>query len=205
MFPASSWELKPGSTQSIHYAQQLMALMDSMVAAAERGLSVEPVLEVRWNLHIALLTSHIVCCHEKVHASMLSNRVPHVSVCVWQSGRSSGNSGVHTDCTYSGSSFLFSRALSLCRVCLQCCLHSRQNRQCTGSAGKAPVSRAGKAWPSQAVLANDAGDSACGEGDKGEEGACPAGGLSHPPHPCGCRAMESAVSKVSVPLLAPNS
>ncbi|KAL3135934.1 hypothetical protein ABBQ32_006979 [Trebouxia sp. C0010 RCD-2024] len=45
MFPASSWELKAGSTQAIHYAQQLMALMDSMVAAAERGLSVEPVLE----------------------------------------------------------------------------------------------------------------------------------------------------------------
>ena len=46
MFPASSWEWKPGSTQSTDYARQLMALMDSMVAAAEQGLSVEPVLQV---------------------------------------------------------------------------------------------------------------------------------------------------------------
>ena len=46
MFPASSWEWKRGSTQSIDYARQLMALMDSMVAAAEQGLSIEPILEV---------------------------------------------------------------------------------------------------------------------------------------------------------------
>ena len=46
MFPASSWEWKRGSTQSIDYARQLMALMDSMVAAAEQGLSVEPILQV---------------------------------------------------------------------------------------------------------------------------------------------------------------
>ena len=46
MFPARSWEQKPGSTQSTDYARQLMALMDSMVAAAEQGLSVEPILQV---------------------------------------------------------------------------------------------------------------------------------------------------------------
>ena len=57
MFPASSWELKPGSTQSVHYAQQLMALMDSTVAAAERGLSVEPVLEVGRHLGTVWLSS----------------------------------------------------------------------------------------------------------------------------------------------------
>ena len=46
MFPASSWEWKAGSTQYTDYARQLMALMDATVAAAEQGLSVEPVLQV---------------------------------------------------------------------------------------------------------------------------------------------------------------
>ena len=46
VFPASSWEWKPGSTQSTDHARQLMALMDSLVAAAEEGLSVEPLLQV---------------------------------------------------------------------------------------------------------------------------------------------------------------
>ncbi len=45
-FPASSWEWRRGTTQSTDYARQLMAIMDSMVAAAERGLSVEPLLQV---------------------------------------------------------------------------------------------------------------------------------------------------------------
>ena len=46
VFPASSWEWKRGSTQSIAYAQQLMALMDSTVAAAEQGCCVAPLLQV---------------------------------------------------------------------------------------------------------------------------------------------------------------
>lgn len=46
IFPASSWEWKRGSTQSVDYARQLMAIMDAMVTAAERGLSVEPILQV---------------------------------------------------------------------------------------------------------------------------------------------------------------
>jgi len=49
VFPASSWEWRRGTTQSTDYARQLMAIMDSMVAAAEHGLSVEPLLQVRGN------------------------------------------------------------------------------------------------------------------------------------------------------------
>ena len=50
IFPASSWEWKRGSTQSTDYARQLMAIMDSMVAASESGLSVEPLLQVTAHL-----------------------------------------------------------------------------------------------------------------------------------------------------------
>lgn len=46
VFPASSWEWEPGSTQSIDYARQLLAIMDSAVTAAELGLAVEPLLQV---------------------------------------------------------------------------------------------------------------------------------------------------------------
>ena len=46
IFPASSWEWKRGSSQSVDYAQQLMAIMDAMVTTAERRLSVEPILQV---------------------------------------------------------------------------------------------------------------------------------------------------------------
>lgn len=60
VFPASSWELKQGSTQSIHSAQQLMALMDSMVAAAERGLSVEPILEVGSAFHFFPIITNVL-------------------------------------------------------------------------------------------------------------------------------------------------
>lgn len=49
-FPASSWEWRRGTTQSTDYARQLMAIMDSMVAAAESGLSVEPLLQVYGSL-----------------------------------------------------------------------------------------------------------------------------------------------------------
>lgn len=47
VFPASSWEWKRGSTQSTDYARQLMAIMDSMVTAAEHGLPVKSLLQVR--------------------------------------------------------------------------------------------------------------------------------------------------------------
>ena len=47
VFPASSWEWRRGSSQSTDYARQLMAIMDSMVGAAELGVSVEPLLQVR--------------------------------------------------------------------------------------------------------------------------------------------------------------
>lgn len=47
VFPASSWEWKRGSTQSTDYARQLMALMDSVVAAAEIGCPVQAMLQVR--------------------------------------------------------------------------------------------------------------------------------------------------------------
>lgn len=46
VFPASSWEWQRGSTQSTDYARQLMAILNSMVAAAELGDSVEPLLQV---------------------------------------------------------------------------------------------------------------------------------------------------------------
>lgn len=46
VFPASSWEWKRGSTQSTDYARQLMALMDSVVAAAEQGRPVQAMLQV---------------------------------------------------------------------------------------------------------------------------------------------------------------
>ena len=47
VFPASSWEWKRGSTQSTDYARQLMALMDSVVAAAEMGCAVQAMLQVK--------------------------------------------------------------------------------------------------------------------------------------------------------------
>lgn len=47
-------------------------------------------------------------------------------------------------------------------------------------------------------FSNWTGDSAGGEGDGGEEGACQAGRLSHQASPCGCSAMEDFGAKVSV-------
>lgn len=47
VFPASSWEWRRGSTQSTDYARQLMALMDSVVAAAEMGQPVQLMLQVQ--------------------------------------------------------------------------------------------------------------------------------------------------------------
>lgn len=46
LFPATSHELPRGSTQSIDYAAQLVAMLDAAVAAAEAGTRVEALLEV---------------------------------------------------------------------------------------------------------------------------------------------------------------
>lgn len=49
LFPATSHELPRGSTQSIDYATQLIAMLDAAVAAAESGTRVEALLEVNLN------------------------------------------------------------------------------------------------------------------------------------------------------------
>ena len=49
LFPATSYELPRGSTQSIDYAAQLLAMLDAAVAAAEAGTRVEALLEVSTN------------------------------------------------------------------------------------------------------------------------------------------------------------
>ena len=45
-FPVSSWENKAGSLKAAAHRKQLVALMDALVAAADAGIDVVPLLEV---------------------------------------------------------------------------------------------------------------------------------------------------------------
>ena len=45
-FPVSSWENKAGSLKAAAHRKQLVALMDALVAAAEAGSDIVPLLEV---------------------------------------------------------------------------------------------------------------------------------------------------------------
>ena len=60
VLPASSWELKRGTTQATDYARQLLAIMESMVVTAEQGHAVEPLLQVTMMMITTLLVFMLV-------------------------------------------------------------------------------------------------------------------------------------------------
>ena len=71
VLPASSWELKRGTTQATDYARQLMAIMDSMVVAAEQGHSVEPLLQVCLHCYFAVRQGLVKASRAKAVVSSL--------------------------------------------------------------------------------------------------------------------------------------
>lgn len=81
IFPASSWEWKRGSSQSVDYARQLMALMDSTVAAAEGGLAVEPILQVSASL--VVMQSHDTAVVSNLHLVLNNVGWLQTQYCSW--------------------------------------------------------------------------------------------------------------------------